>query len=678
MADQEFFNLFDFEFVSGDRATALSQPSSIVLTESMVKKYFGNEDPMGQSIYENRRGDLLVTGVLKDLPSNSHLQFDMLLSMDKVDEGFDEYLSNWGRIGTFTYLTLSKGANVEDISKKLSIFLEGKMGEDGENIGLYLQHLFDIHFESGIIEYSTDSNKGELKYVYFFIAIGVFVLLIACINYINLATARAMQRAREIGGRKASGAQREQLIAQFLSESTVIALLSFVLAIGLVDLMLPYFEVITQREELAVSFSNVLLLQFGITAVIGLLSGIYPALYLSNLKPTVVLTGVSNVGKSGELFRRTLVIGQFSLSIFMIIATIVVYQQLSYITQLDLGFKKDHIVVVDINHGNVRSKFEEMKTEFSKNPNVVNVAASSRVPGEWKNINEVYIEEANNPSDSIISYYMAFDEDMISTYDFALKFGNNFSGQRSSDSTKVILNEAAVRALNLPDNPIGSVIKVNRTDDTEYTIIGVVEDFNFQSLHSKIAPLLIGYWNAPIRVIDYFSIKISGQNMTETIAHITKVHEMFDDATPIEYHFLDEQIATFYQNETRAGRVFLIGAVLVVFIACLGLFGLASFMIQKRTREIGIRKVLGASTRGIYVLVSTSFLKQVLLAWIIAAPLAYFAMSAWLNLFTYNTGFDPMTILIAGFSACFVAMVTVSYRSITASLSDPVKTLKCE
>ncbi len=196
MADQEFFNLFDFEFVSGDRATALSQPSSIVLTESMVKKYFGNEDPMGQSIYENRRGDLLVTGVLKDLPSNSHLQFDMLLSMDKVDEGFDEYLSNWGRIGTFTYLTLSKGANVEDISKKLSIFLEGKMGEDGENIGLYLQHLFDIHFESGIIEYSTDSNKGELKYVYFFIAIGVFVLLIACINYINLATARAMQRAR--------------------------------------------------------------------------------------------------------------------------------------------------------------------------------------------------------------------------------------------------------------------------------------------------------------------------------------------------------------------------------------------------------------------------------------------------------------------------------------------------
>ena len=677
MADSEFLNFFDFELISGDRSTALLQPNSIVLTESMATKYFGDEDPMGKTIYENRKGDLIVTGLLKDIPSNSHLQFDMLISMDKVEEGWEAYLNNWGRFGTYTYLRLSEDANENVLSSKILELLKGKMGEEGATVGLYMQHLYDIHFHSASIEFGVDENKGDLKYVYFFIAIGVFILLIAAINYVNLATARAMQRAREIGVRKASGAQRNQLIAQFMSESTVIAVLSFILAIGLVDLMMPYFQSITQREGIETSFSNILIVQFALTTIIGLLSGIYPALYLSKLKPAAVLRGDS-VGKTGERFRRVLVISQFSLSIFMIIATLVVYQQLNYITQLDLGFNKEHIVVVDINNGNVRNKFEEMKTEFSKHSNVINVAASSRVPGEWKNIREVYVEESGNSADSIISYYMAFDEDMISTFDFSLLIGANFSGNRSSDSTKIILNEAAVRALNLPEDPIGSVIKVDRTGDTEYTVIGVVKDFNFQSLHSEIAPLLIGFWNAPIQVIDYFSIKISDKNLAESIAHITEVHGMFDQSTPIEYHFLNEQIDSFYQNETRAGKIFSYGASLVIFIACLGLFGLASFMIQKRTKEIGIRKVLGASTKGLYFLISTSFLKQVLIAWVIAVPLSYFAMSAWLKLFTYSTGFDVKIVLVAGLAACLVALLTVSYRSISASLSDPAKTLKCE
>ena len=326
----------------------------------------------------------------------------------------------------------------------------------------------------------------------------------------------------------------------------------------------------------------------------------------------------------------------------------------------------------------VRSQFQAMKTEILKSSNVSNVTATSRVPGEWKNISEVFVKESANPSDSTLTYYMSFDEDAIPTFEFDLLLGKNFEGIPSSDSTKIILNEAAVRALGLPDNPIGQTLRIMRRPEIEFTVIGVLKDFHFQSLHSDIAPLVMGFWNAPIRVIDYFTVKMSSQNTDETIAHLTQVHNTFDNGTPIEYHFLDSQIDMFYQNEQRAGKIFLYGAFLVVFIACFGLFGLASFIVQKRTKEIGIRKVLGASTSRLYIMISTSFLKQILIAWIIAAPLGYLVMSSWLNLFTYSAGFNPLTIVIAGGSAGFIAMVTVSYRAIFASLKDPVQTLKYE
>ncbi len=678
MADDQFFNFFDFELISGDKASALSVPLSIILTESTARKYFGDSDPIGQTLHENRMGELIVTGVLKDLPPNSHLQFNMLVSMDEIDENWESYLNNWNRLGTYTYLMLNDDMIPDKLTEKFPSFLSGKMGEESSSLAMYLQSLRDVHFYSAGIEDGTDENKGELKYIFIFVAIGLFILLIAAINYVNLATARAMKRAREIGVRKVSGAQRKQLIFQFLSESTLIALISFFLAIGLVDLLMPSFQSVTQKDGIGTSFVEVLAIQFIITIVIGFLSGIYPALYLSNLKPTIVLKGLSNQGKSGELFRRILVIAQFALSIFMIISTIVVYHQLDFIKQMDLGFNKDQIIVVDINHGNVRRKFETMKTEFLKHPNVFQVAASSRVPGEWKNITEIYIKNVLSPSDSLSSYYMCFDEDMISTYDFTLTTGSNFSGYRSVDSTHVLLNESAVRLLGIPDDPIGSKLRITRRPEMEFTVIGVLKDFNFQSLHSEISPLLIGYWNAPIRSIDYFSVRVSDVDMAKTIDYLTEVHEQFDNGTPIEYHFLDSQIELFYQNEQRAGKIFLFGAFLVIFIACLGLFGLVSFMVQKRTKEIGIRKVLGASSGGLYLLISTSFLKQIVVAWLIAAPLAYLAMTSWLSLFTYNPGFNPLIIVVAGVAAIIVAMITVSYRSVSASFTNPAKTLKYE
>lgn len=678
MADDQFFNLFDFEWIAGDKATALSQPKSIVLTQSAAKKFFGDENPIGKTVRENRMGELLVTGLISDFPSNSHLQLNIIISLDEINENWEAYFSDWSRFGTYTYLVLNPNADLTKLENKFELFLDQKLGEDAMDRGMYLQPLKDIHFYSEHIEFGTDENKGDIKYVYIFISIGIFILLIAAINYINLATARAIKRSREIGVRKASGAQRTQLITQFLSESTVISMFSFIIAIGLVDLMMPYFELFTQKSSLGGSFIEILLVQFLITIFIGLISGIYPALYLSNLKPTSILQQHGSGGKSGEIFRRILVITQFSLSIFMIIATLVVYQQLNYINEADLGFKKDRMVVVDINHGNVRSSFQTMKTEFLKSPNVSMVTATSRVPGEWKNISEVYIKETNNPSDSTLSYYMSFDEDAIPTFEFDLVLGDNFTGMASSDSTKVILNETAVKAFGLPANPIGAKLRIMRRPEIEFTVIGVLKDFHYQSLHNRIAPLVVGFWNAPIRVIDYFTIKMSNQNTEETIQYLTQVHNMFDDGTPIEYHFLDNQIDLFYQNEQRAGKVFLFGAILVIVIACLGLFGLASFMIQKRTKEIGIRKVLGASTGGLYLLISTNFLKQILISWLIAAPLSYFAMTGWLNLFTYNTGFNPVIPILAGIFAIMIAMITVSYRSISASLRNPADTLKCD
>lgn len=319
-----------------------------------------------------------------------------------------------------------------------------------------------------------------------------------------------------------------------------------------------------------------------------------------------------------------------------------------------------------------------MKQEFLKEPGVLKVAASSRVPGEWKNITEVYVKSRNQIQDSVLSYYMCFDEDMIDTYNFKILNGNNFSGNRVLDSTALIINESAIIELGLEKNPIGAKIQLSRRPEIEFTVIGVINNFNYQSLHSRVAPLVIGYWNAPIRPIDYFSIKVSGTNRKQIIQQLTKVHNQFDAFTPIEYHYLDTQIDQFYHNEAQANKIFRFGSGLIIFIACLGLFGLASFMIEKRTKEIGIRKVLGASTGGLYILISSSFLKQIVIAWLIAAPFSYLAMNSWLGLFTYKISMNIWVILLAGAIALIVALITISYRSLIASNSKPVNVLKYE
>lgn len=677
-ADPNFFEVFNCEWIEGDPKTALKEPNSMVIDEEYAKILFKGADQIVGKLVDTG-GDVMsvVTGVIKKVPQNSHLQFKLLVSMPTTEEWFLEFENNWNVYGAYTYLVLEDNVNTEALNAKIPGFMSKHYSEENMR-DFFLQSLSDIHFHSDSIEYSSDSNRGQASYVYIFIAIGAFMILIACINYMNLATAKSLHRGKEIGIRKVSGAVRSQLIAQFLSESTFIALVSLVISIGLVDLLIPYFNLLTDKHfEFNVStFGNIFGLLFGMTIMIGLLSGSYPALLLSKLKPANILKGEMSTGKGSVRLRKILVVTQFTLSITMIIATIIASSQLNYIQNASLGFNNEQMLIVDINSGEVRSKFETLRTEFGNSPYVKSVAVSSRVPGEWKNIRQVYTRKDGSP-DSMRVNYIGFDENMLDIYDMKLMKGVNFSGSAQADSLHVLVNETAIKALGI-DDPVGKYIEVADGRSGRFQIIGVVKDFNFESLHKTIAPIILGFRSNPFQSIDYFSLKFDPDHVQEVLAHATAVHNTFDEGTPIEYHFLDEQWALFYKKDRQASNVFAIGAGITIFIACLGLFGLASFIIQKRTKEIGVRKVLGASGSNLFVMLSKTFTIQILIAFCIASPLSYYFMTLWLDNFAYKMSIGLEHFIIAAVSAFGVALLTISYRLIKATQLNPADTLKTE
>ncbi len=675
-ADSAFFNVFNVEWIEGDPKTVLSQPQSVVIDEDWAHRLFGTENAVGKELDLGGNDMNIITGVFKTLPQNSHLQFKILLSVP-TSEDFKNFLSDWSDFGAYTYVLLKENVNGEAIAAKLPGFIARHFKPEQKR-NFYLQSLNDIHFESKSIEYGSEDTHGQKAYVYVFMAIGFFMLVIACINYINLATARSLHRGKEIGIRKVSGAFRSQLIAQFLTESTVIALISLALSVGLVDLLLPYFNQLTDKQFVfnVDTFSNVLSILFLVTMVVGLLSGGYPALLMSKLKPANILKGAMSSGKGSAVLRKTLVITQFTLSIVMIIATIIAAGQLNYMQNKSLGFDKDQTLVIDINNRNVRARFETMKTEFAKSPYVKGVAVSSRVPGEWKSLRQVYTNKVGQ-QDSMRVNFIGFDKDMIDLYGMKMAAGSNFTGNVKSDSLHVLINETAVSALGL-ENPIGKFIEIKDGRGGAFQIIGVVKDFNFESLHNKIAPVILGFRANPFQSIDYFSLKFDPDHIKEVLAHATEVHNAFDTYSPIEYHFLDEQWALFYKDDSRAENVFAIGASITIFIACLGLFGLASFIIQKRTKEIGVRKVLGASATSLFMLLSKTFIFQVLIAFVIAVPIAWYGMSLWLDNFAFRFEFGFKEFLLAGVIALFISIVSVSHRVLAAANLNPANTLKSE
>ncbi|MEQ8523790.1 ABC transporter permease [Gracilimonas sp.] len=680
MADPAFFELFDFEVVQGDISTALSEPNSVVISEKKAQQLFGNQNPIGEVLTFSNLGDNTVTAVVKNVPDNSHLQFDLLFSRRNSNINWQEYLSSWDRYGAYTYLLLGEEANMVSFETKLDGFIESQQATNENARNFYLQPITDIYFNSQEIEFGIESAHGNIFYIYVFSAIGIFLLLIAGINYMNLATALSVQRGKEIGIRKAAGAEKRQLIGQFLSESVVIALLACIGSYFLIELLLPYFNQLTGKSFSITSdsFGYIALVLLGIGLFLGISSGSYPAFYLALIKPIRVLKTNTEIKGGNLTLRKVLVIAQFSLSIILIIGTLAAYKQIDYIRTADLGFEEEQMLVMDINSGNTRARFDAMKQEIAKLTDIQDVAVSSRVPGEWKNITQTFTRSGqSSTADSVQTYFMSFDEDMLQLYNINLVSGRNFTGNKLTDSLTVLLNQTAVKALNL-DEPIGKTLRLTGVEEP-VRVVGVVEDFNYQSLHQQVAPLLIGYWANPVQSIDYFSVKFSAKaNIPAAIEELKKIHGQFDPASAMEYHFLDQQIEQMYQADVRAGRLFAIGGGVTIFIACLGLFGLALFSTQQRIKEIGIRKVLGATTPQILMLLTTDFMKLVAIAFLLAIPVGWIVMNNWLQNFAYHADLGIGIFVLGGLGVLIISLLTVSSQSIKASMSNPIKSLRSE
>ena len=680
--DPNFFNVFDFTFLAGTKSSALTQPFSVVLTESTAKRYFGDEKPLGKTFELQQIGVVKVTGIIKDVPTNSHLQFDLLFSDILPADEWNTYLNDWKEFEAFTYVVLKEGKSIQDVEAKIPALMKKHWGADAELQATAFQPIEDIYMYSTDIQSGAEREHGQLSYVYIFSTMAVFLLIIAAINYINLTTSKASSRAKEIGIRKVSGAIKTQLIFQFLTEAFIISLASMLFAIVMMDLYFPFFNSITGKNfdlslETLAEFMPALLL---ITLIIGVMAGSYPAFYLSKLKPVATLKGQSVFTKNRFDLRTSLVVFQFTITIVLIVSTLVIGNQINFIQTKDIGFDKDQMMIIDINSGTVRNQFQAMKNEFSKLAGVQHVAVSSRVPGEWKNIRQVYVKnsmDANSKRDSLQAYFMGFDEDMLKTYHLQLEAGNYFSGNNEADSMNVLINAAAANAMNLK-NPIGTTLRINaRGGVWRVTVIGVIHDFNFQSLHQKIAPIIIGYHNNPIQSIDYFSIKVSGDAQS-IIEGATKIHANFDPETPIEYHFLSEQLNTFYVSEKKAGMIFQMAGTLSIVVACLGLLGLANYHVERKTKELGIRKILGAGSMNLFLMVALAFTRQVALAFVLACPLAWYVMREWLSGFEYRIALNASVFILAGVIVLLLALLTVSYQSAKAAMCNPIDSLRVE
>lgn len=681
ITESDVFAVFDFSLEQGDESTALSEPFCAVLTESEAMKLFGTLDVLGKTINNPGVGDFKVTGLMKDPPANSHLQFKLLVSEHYTNNRWQRHKTAWTGINSSSYLVLAPGTDLEVLRSKTLDIIEDRAPEGMlEVMDLEFQAMPDFHFGSNGYERDIAAFRGNNTYMVVFVFLAIFLLIIASVNYMNLATAKALFRAKEIGVRKVVGAVRNQLVAQFLVEAVVVALLALIISVGFTDLIMPYFNDITERSfefswYTLPDFSGLLV---SITLVVGLLSGIYPALFMTRLKPVTVLKG-SKVQSNGFSMRKALVVFQFVLSTVLIIATLVASQQINYISQKNLGFEKENLLVLDINDGRIRPVFESMRHELEQVPGVISVSASSRIPGEWKNIHEAGISHYDDNSrklDSIATYYMGFDKNMLSTFGFRLKEGSAFTGNNKTDSTKILLNEAAVEALGLTD-PVGKTLQLTRRGTAGYQVIGVLENFHFQSLHTAVQPMVVGHWNNPSASIDYFTLRFTGNGL-DLIDQVQRVHNEFDQLTVMEYHFLDTELERFYRTESQAGIIFKIGAGLSIIVACLGLLGLASFTVQNRIKELGIRKVLGASEWRIFYLLSSAFAKQVLLAFVIACPIGYYLMSNWLTNFQFRIELGVQAFIIAGFGTLIIALLTVSYRALKAANTNPINSLRSE
>jgi putative ABC transport system permease protein len=677
--DSTVFEVFDFPLAQGSRK-ALSEPNSIVLTEELARKYFGSGNPMGKILKFEGILDLKVTGVLGKIPEQSHIHFDGLISFGTVNRMMGpNYEKNWIWNPCWTYLLLREGASAPELERQMPDFIKKYYPEFiRPQITHYLQPLKDIHLHSRLdYEIEPNGNAGD---IYIFSAIGLFILIIACINFMNLATARSAKRSKEVGIRKVLGAYRLQLIGQFLGESILLSFIAILLSLVFIELAMPLFNSISGKTLSTDIFTSphILVRLVAIGLFTGLISGTYPALFLSAFEPMKVLKGQMGSGKRSAFFRKNLVVLQFSISLVLIISTVIIYNQLKYLKSADLGFKKDQVVIFPTRPPMV-NKYDVLKEELLKNRNVTGVTCMNEVIGEKHNTHE-FNYEGMQPGKWIYFPALIVDESFVETFNIKILAGRGFSKDiRTDDSLGLLINEAMVKHLGWK-NPQEAIGKQFHTPSGKEKVIGVVKNFNFVSLTDPIGPFVLdlplkrgrAFWTK------YVAARISPSGMRNTIAHIEATWNKFAPAYPFEYFFLDDSLNKQYRSQDNLFRLIGYFSVLAIFIACLGLFALASFTAEQRTKEIGIRKVLGASVASIIHLLSREFLMLILISSLIAWPLSLFLMQKWLDTFAYRINIDYSIFLFAAIGVLVIAFLTVLYQAMKAALSNPATSIKYE
>ena len=681
--DSSVFDIFTIPLVQGNAKSALAEPHTVVLSESMVDKYFGNENPIGKVLSADDIYKFTVTGIMRNMPKNSHFHFDFLASYASLgpnklynepssmqNQGFDHTL--------YTYLMLREGYAPEDLENELPGFLDRYLGELLSSVGIearpYLQPITDIHLHSNL-EAEIEANSN-ITYVYIFSSLAGFILLIACVNFINLSTARSARRAQEVGIRKVLGALRNQLIRQFIGESILFSLIALVIALGIVHLLLPQFNLLSGKA-LAMDYQSKWLVPVlvAIALVTGIVAGGHPAFILSSFRPVAILDGAMKKGVSHSLLRKTLITFQFVVSIIMIVGTVVILDQLMYMQNKKLGFNKDHVMVVRLPDEEALKGYQSYKNAILQYPEVLNVSSSSSVPGGQAILNLV-TPEGVGKDQSPVYQVIQTDFDFIETLGIKMASGRTFSREFSSDFTACLINEAAVQSLGWT-SPIGRTFIITGAPDTvpPLNVIGVMEDFHNQSLHHRIEPLIVLFSESN----SFMVIRLVGGALSRGLAILqAEWRETYPDHPAMEFTFLDQDLEQLYLAEHRLGSVFISGAVLSILIACLGLLGLASYMAEQRTGEIGVRKVLGATITNVILLLSKDFTKLVLLAFVVGAPAGYYLMRAWLEDFPYRNELSLWVFVFAGFATLVITLLTVGYHAVKAATANPVDALRAE
>ncbi len=682
-ADPEILDVFTFSFIKGNREYALDRPGTAIITERMASKYFGYEDPIGEVLYidagfENKSFE--VTGVLENCPTNSHLKYDFILSLETLKNEW--FYTSWGATMFRTYVKVMPGTDINMLDTEVRKIGKRYNVDGGDSRWVFfIQPLTDIHLYSesgyGVEPRFELEPPGNIFSVYIFITIGFLILIVASLNFINLSTARSLKRAREIVMRKVVGAERSQIIKQFLGETFLVVLCAIFFSYTLIFILLPYFNNLT---ELGIDYGqlfqpNTLIALLVLSILIGFGAGLYPAFVLSKYRPIVILKGFLTEGIKGALSRKLFVIIQFSISIILVIVAFVIYHQLHFMKNQYLGFDKEQKLVIPVRGISISENYEDVKNEFSKYPFVAGVSVSSGVPGRGIGTMLASLVGVEDNREQVMRF-LYLDYDFIDLYKIELVAGRSFNEELKTDQGKYMINEAAVKAFNInsPEEAVGKQMTKGRGRPGK-EIVGVVKNFHFMGLQTEVYPLVMEVEPPSFSVI---TLSLSIANLENSISRIKEKWSEFNPGRPFEYFFLDSNFNQIYRSEERIGKIFNIFTMIGLFITCLGLLGLVSFLTEKRFKEIGIRKVLGASVSSIVVLLGTEFVKWVLIATLISWPIAYYAMNKWLQNFAYRINIGLGIFIVSGVVALMIALLTVSYQIIKAATANPVDSLRYE